>query len=70
MDAVFTAFGIVPDFLVVCNFGIIFATSKFDVNLIFLPFLDFLNQFLTFLTYTLKVTKAEQGCPPVMECFH
>ena len=41
MDAVFTAFGIVPDFLVVCNFGIIFAPSKFDVNLIFLPFLDF-----------------------------
>lgn len=35
MDAVFTTVGIVPNFLVLCNFGIIFAPSKFDVNLIF-----------------------------------
>lgn len=31
----FTIFGIVPNFLVVCNSGIIFAPRKFDVNLIF-----------------------------------
>lgn len=61
MDAVSTTFGIVPNFLVVGNFGVIFAPSKFDVNLIFRALvlnMLFLNQFLTFFNLFPKSNKS------------
>lgn len=61
MDAVSTTFGIVPNFLVVGNFGVIFAPSKFDVNLIFRALvlnMLFLNQFLTFFNLSPKSNKS------------
>ena len=62
MDAAFITVGIVPNFLVVCNLGIIFAPSKFDVNRIFraliLNMLRFKISFLLFFNLSPKCNES------------